>query len=84
MCVPAVSSFVTAVLLVLVVPVFPPDENVIGEVVRSESECETVESQTVSFSKKARNVFFFFVEKSKRHEYRRNSQEEDSRNRTRR
>ena len=58
MCVPAVSSFVTAVLLV---PGPPSDENVIGEVVLSESECETVESQTFSFSRKARN--FFFVEK---------------------
>ena len=56
-CVLAVSSFVIAVLVVLVVLFSPSDVNVVGEVALSESACEIVESQTFSLSKNARSVY---------------------------
>ena len=64
-CVLAVSSFGIAVTVVPVVLVPSSDVCVIGEVVLSDSDCEIVESHTLSLSRKREALF---VESQKRHE----------------
>ena len=66
LCVLAVSSFETAVVVVIFVHFSFTDVSVIGKVVLSDSECEKVESKTFSLSPESAKHFFWL--KVRRHE----------------